>query len=83
MLVLTRKNDESIIIDDKIKVKVVGIEGNQVKLGIEAPREIKIHRKEVYEQIEAENKEAAKTEVKSLKDIVDLVEKQRKISEEG
>ena len=51
MLVLTRKKNESIVISDNIKVTVVEIRGDKVRLGIEAPREIEVHRQEVYEQI--------------------------------
>jgi carbon storage regulator len=58
MLVLTRKVNESIIIGDSIEVTVVGVEGDQVKLGITAPREISVHRREVYEQIKRANEEA-------------------------
>lgn len=59
MLVLTRKLNEAIQIGDDIEVKIVGIEGDQVKLGISAPRNIDIHRKEVYLAIQRENKAAA------------------------
>jgi len=59
MLVLTRKRNESIIIGDKIAVTVLGVEGDQVRLGITAPKDISVHRREVYEQIKKENVEAA------------------------
>ena len=59
MLVLTRKLGESIAIDDHIKIVVVQIKGKQVRLGIKAPRETKIHREEVYLSIKESNKEAA------------------------
>lgn len=59
MLVLTRKKGEKIIIDDNIELIVVEIEGNKVKLGIDAPRSIEIHREEVYRKIKEENLEAA------------------------
>lgn len=58
MLALTRKKSESIIINDNIEVVVLGIQGEQVKLGIVAPRHIPVHRKEIYEQIQLENLEA-------------------------
>ncbi|WP_282706885.1 carbon storage regulator CsrA [Natroniella acetigena] len=59
MLILTRKEDEAIVVDDQIKVKVLEVKGGRVQLGIEAPRSIAIHREEVYHKIQAENKEAA------------------------
>ncbi|MBU6152688.1 MAG: carbon storage regulator CsrA [Bdellovibrionales bacterium] len=58
MLVLTRKLGESIAIDDHIKITVVQIKGKQVRLGIQAPKETKIHREEVYSQIQDQNKVA-------------------------
>lgn len=51
MLVLTRKQHESIVINDVIKITVVEIRGDKVRLGIDAPREIDVHRQEVYEQL--------------------------------
>ncbi|WP_352418286.1 carbon storage regulator CsrA [Proteiniborus sp.] len=59
MLILTRKTNESIIINDNIEIVVVGIEDGKVKLGIKAPKEVDIHRKEVYETIQEENRQAA------------------------
>ena len=58
MLALTRKKGESIMIGDNIEVVVLGITGEQTRLGIIAPKNIPVHRKEVYEQIQVENKEA-------------------------
>ncbi len=60
MLVLTRKLGESIAIDDHIKIVVVQIKGKQVRLGIQAPKETKIHREEVYSAIQDQNKAASK-----------------------
>ncbi len=57
MLVLTRKKDESIIIGDEIAVMVLGIEGDQVRLGITAPRDIAVHRREIYDAIQREKAE--------------------------
>lgn len=54
MLVLTRYIDESIIINDNIKITVLDIQGNQVRLGIEAPIDVDVHREEIYEKIQAE-----------------------------
>ena len=61
MLVLTRKLGESIAIDDHIRIVVVQIKGQQVRLGIQAPKETKIHREEVYLAIKEQNKQAAKS----------------------
>jgi carbon storage regulator len=55
MLVLSRQRDESIIIGDNIIVTIVDIRGDKVRLGIEAPTEISVHRQEVYEAIQREN----------------------------
>jgi carbon storage regulator len=59
MLVLTRKLGESIAIDDHIKIRVVQIKGKQVRLGIEAPKDTKIHREEVYMAIQEQNQQSA------------------------
>ena len=61
MLALTRKKGESIVIGDNIEVVVLGTHGEQVKLGIIAPKSIPVHRKEIYEQIKLENIEAVKS----------------------
>ncbi|WP_079527211.1 carbon storage regulator CsrA [Halobacillus hunanensis] len=58
MLVLNRKAGESIRIGDEIELKIVSVEGGQVKLGIDAPKHVEIHRQEVYAAIQEENKEA-------------------------
>ncbi|PIT99365.1 MAG: carbon storage regulator [Bdellovibrionales bacterium CG10_big_fil_rev_8_21_14_0_10_45_34] len=58
MLVLTRKLGESITIDDNIKITVVSIKGKQVRLGIQAPSETKIHREEVYAAILEQNRQS-------------------------
>lgn len=51
MLVLSRQLDESIMIDDEVEITVVDIRGDKVRLGIKAPKKVKVHRKEVYEDI--------------------------------
>lgn len=63
MLILTRKAGQSIRIGDQIEIKVVSVDGDQIKLGIDAPREIEIHRSEVYEAIQKENSLAASGEL--------------------
>jgi len=55
MLILTRKIGESIIISDNVKVTVLGVEGRQIRVGIDAPKEISVHREEIYNKIAAEN----------------------------
>jgi carbon storage regulator len=60
MLVLSRTRDESIIIGDNVVVTVVDVRGDKVKLGIEAPQDVSVHRREVYEAIRRENQQAAK-----------------------
>lgn len=59
MLVLSRQRDESIIIGDNVVVTVVDIRGDKVRLGIQAPQEIPVHRREVYEAIQRENLRAS------------------------
>ena len=61
MLALSRKRDESLIIDNNIEVTILDISGDQVKLGISAPKEIPIYRKEVYLQIQEANKQSMET----------------------
>jgi len=60
MLVLSRKIDESILIGENIRIKVIGIENGNVKIGIEAPREISIARSELIDVVTKANKEASK-----------------------
>ena len=59
MLVLSRKRDESIIINDNIVVTIVDIRGDKVRLGIDAPQDIPVHRREVYDAIQRESQKAA------------------------
>jgi carbon storage regulator len=66
MLILSRKPGESIVIDGRICVKVVRVEGDAVKIGIEAPSTIPVHRYEVYQEIQRSNKEALTTRKPSL-----------------
>lgn len=58
MLILSRKSGESIVIDGGIHVKIVRVEGDVVKLGIQAPANVPVHRKEVYEEIQRSNQQA-------------------------
>ncbi len=55
MLILTRRVGESIMIGDNVTVTVLGVKGNQVRIGVNAPKEVAVHREEIYEKIRAEN----------------------------
>lgn len=59
MLALSRKKDESIIINNNIEITIIEVKGEQVKIGITAPKSVPVYRKEVYDQIQESNKEAA------------------------
>ena len=59
MLVLSRQRDESIMVGDNVQITIVDIRGDKVRLGIVAPTEIPVHRKEVYDAIQRENRKAA------------------------
>jgi carbon storage regulator len=75
MLVLTRKLGESIAIDDHIKIVVVQIKGKQVRLGIKAPKETKIHREEVYKAIQDQNIEASESDMDAINSLSDDLQK--------
>ncbi|MBT6326829.1 MAG: carbon storage regulator CsrA [Bdellovibrionales bacterium] len=75
MLVLTRKLGESIAIDDNIKIVVVQIKGKQVRLGIKAPKETKIHRQEVYQAIQGQNVEASQAQIEDISELADKLTK--------
>ncbi|HOF39814.1 MAG TPA: carbon storage regulator CsrA [Candidatus Hydrogenedentes bacterium] len=71
MLVLTRKEDESIMIGDDIEVKVLDLKESQVKLGIVAPKSVAVHRREVYLAIQSENTQAAAAaQIDALTDLI-------------
>jgi carbon storage regulator len=72
MLVLTRKLGESITIGEHIRVTVIALKGNQVKLGIEAPADTKVHREEIYTRIIEENRQAAAASHQDLSTMRDL-----------
>lgn len=71
MLVLTRKSGECIQIGEDIEIKVIGMEGDQVKLGISAPKSVEIHRKEIYLDIKEQNNEAANISMDIFKQLKD------------
>ncbi|QAR32243.1 carbon storage regulator [Geovibrio thiophilus] len=74
MLVLSRKTNESIIIGENIEIRIVEVAGKSVKLGIDAPRDVSVHRKEIFEAIKEENIQAATKE--NLVSLVDFFKNQ-------
>ncbi|NUL81591.1 MAG: carbon storage regulator CsrA [Armatimonadetes bacterium] len=62
MLVLTRKVNQSIMVGDEVEIVVLEVRGEQVRLGIKAPRDVPVHRREIYEAISQENVEASQTQ---------------------
>ena len=73
MLVLTRKPDQSIMVGSDIEITVLEVRGEQVRLGIRAPRTVTVHRKEVFEQIRLENQNASTTSMDSLPEMPPLI----------
>ncbi|MGX4624626.1 carbon storage regulator CsrA [Clostridioides difficile] len=69
MLVISRKKDVAVLIGDNIEVKVVGVDGNNIKLAISAPNNISILRKEIYEKVKNENIKATNKNIKILKSL--------------
>ena len=62
MLILTRRVGETLIIGDDVHITVLGVKGNQVRIGINAPKDVAVHREEIYERIKAEQGNVATTE---------------------
>lgn len=75
MLILTRKFGENIRIGDKIKIIILDVKGGQVKLGIDAPANITVHREEIYERIREENRRASGISAKALRDVAHIFNK--------
>ena len=71
MLVLSRQKDQTIMIGDNVEITVVDIRGDKVRLGITAPSEIPVHRKEVYDAIKQENREAANIKLEDITNLND------------
>ena len=77
MLVLTRKPNESIMIGDDVEVSVVEVKGDQVKLGISAPKRIKVHRKEIFLAIQNENIDASRPVIDRIGEIGGIFKKKK------
>ncbi len=78
MLVLTRKSGEVITIGDDIRITVVGIEGSQVKIGIDAPKNVKVYRAEIFNRIKQENTAAARMTNEVVDDLAHTFQHQKK-----
>ena len=83
MLILTRKSGEGIRIGDNITLKIIEIRGNQVRLGIDAPRDLSVHREEIYALIQEQNREAAKSSPVDPQVLSEVWEKQAKTPPQG
>ncbi|USK38615.1 carbon storage regulator CsrA [Cytobacillus firmus] len=75
MLVLTRRLKESIMVGDDIEISILSIEGDQVKLGISAPKNVDIHRKEIYLSIQQENSSATQTDANAIESLSSFFKK--------
>ena len=75
MLVLSRREDESIIINDDIEIKIIGVKQDQVKIGIIAPKNVKIFRKEIYDEIQSANIAAAASTADKIGNLKDALSK--------
>ncbi len=73
MLVLSRQKDESIMIGDGIRITIVDVRGDKVRLGIEAPKEVKVFRAELYEEIQRQNREALQPKAEDVDKLKDLL----------
>jgi carbon storage regulator len=75
VLVLSRRTGESVIIGDDIVVTVLEVRGDVVRVGIDAPRSVRVHREEVYRELEAANRSAAEASAKAETDLLDALPK--------
>ena len=78
MLVLSRQKNETIMIGDTIEITIVDVKGDKVRVGINAPIEIPVHRKEVYDAIKRENIEASAVDVSNLAQVAGLFKKKKR-----
>lgn len=78
MLILTRKLGENIRIGEEIKITVLDVKGGQVKLGIEAPPHVAVHREEIYEKIREENRRASEMSPNNLREVAGMLRAPRR-----
>jgi len=83
MLVLSRQRDQTIMIGDDIEITVVDIRGDKVRLGINAPGEVPVHRKEVYDAIKRENRAAASVRPEDIANVTDVRKKEAGTTKQG
>ena len=77
MLVLTRKRNQSIILNDNIELTIIDIQGDQVRVGINAPKDVKVFRKEVYVEMTEENQRASQVQMDALSLLKNAILKQK------
>lgn len=73
MLVLTRRSGESVMIGDDVVITVLEVRGDVIRLGIRAPREVQVHREEIYRELQASNHEAASPSEDAVRALADLI----------
>jgi carbon storage regulator len=78
MLVLTRKKNQSIVVNDNIELTIIDIQGDQVRVGINAPKDVKVFRKEVYVEMTEENQRASNVQIEALNLLKSAIKKQQK-----
>lgn len=79
MLALTRKKNESIIIDGQIEITVLDVQGDKVRIGINAPKEVEVYRKEIYDQISKSNREASFAKIDAISKLNTMIKNREKI----
>ena len=77
MLVLTRKRNQSIVVNDNIELTIIDIQGDQVRVGINAPKDVKVFRKEVYVEMTEENQRASNVQMDALNMLKNAIKKQK------
>lgn len=81
MLILTRRLGENIRIGDSVRIIILDIKGGQVKLGIDAPPDVSVHREEIYEKIREENRRASGISAEAVREVAEIFRKERQSRE--